>query len=415
MSDVFLFVVKAGLRGGDTSFAATTFAFSQVCRRWNKIAIASPRLWAWWIPGSFKAWHLFKSRSKDAPLFLTWRQHLPESAHTVLVESETPKRIRQLDFSGTTHQFECISNALNPRSLSTTSSIRLQILPSSDGEHLARFSSFPFPKLLKLDVANFLPDPTSSIFVTSNLTSLKLDIPCPDGRYCTQSQLLQVLQQNRNLRQLDLTTGGLSLAGDSGGLVPVLLPCLVDLRLTGTNEAIDGFVDLVCMASPLHKVIIHFQYDYYYDTEFRVNTTRKFLVAYYGCRELERKRKVSYFEARIHTETITAGDHHTHPTYSLDLYFHNGRDELFQKVVPLFPLDHVYDFFAMGLDLPTDIWRGVLLRMEGLLHLRLENVNIESVLNALGPMDGGVYGKRTLTIVTNHSCFHGQPRSTGFP
>ena len=206
---------------------------------------------------------MFNSRSKDAPLFLTWREYLPESAHTVLTESETPKRIHQLDFRGTTHQFKYILNVLDQRSLSTTSSIRLQILDPKNREHLTCFFSFPFPKLSKLDVRNFLPDPTSSIFVTSNLTSLKLDIPCPDGRYCTKSQLLQVLQRNRNLRQLDFKAGGLSLAGDSGGLVPVHLPHLVDLSLCGMSGVIDGFVSLVCMSSPLHKIAIQFQHKYY--------------------------------------------------------------------------------------------------------------------------------------------------------
>ena len=415
MSHVFLFIVDSGLPAEHTSFAATTFAFLQVCRRWNEVAIAFPQLWVWWIPGTFKAWHLFKSRSKDAPLFLTWQEYLPESAHTVLMESETPKRIRQLDFSGTTHQFKCILNALDSRSLSTTSSIRLRILRSSDGEHLARFSSFPFPKLSRLDVANFLPDLTSSIFVTSNLTSLKLDIPCPDGRYCTQSQLLQVLQQNRNLRQLNFKAGGLSLAGDSGRLVPALLPHLADLKLSGTTEVIDRFLDLVCMSSPIHRITIHFQRNYAHDTEPLVIIMRKLLTMYYGCKELEPQRKVSHFTAFSDTGSIIAGDHLTHPTYCLRLEFQNNKGELFQKVIPLFPLNYILDFTASGFDLATDAWRGILLRMESLSHLRLERMNTESVLNALGPNDGGAHGERIQTIVIDHSRFHGQPRSTGFP
>ena len=414
MSHVFLYVVEAGLRGKDTSFAPTTFTFLRVCRRWNKVAIASPQLWVWWIPGSFKAWHMFNSRSKDAPLFLTWREDL-ESEDTVWMKSETPKRIRQLDLSGTTDQFECILNALDPRSLSTTSSIRLRVLGPKDREHLTHFFSFPFPKLSRLDVESSPPDPTSSIFVTSNLTSLKLSIPHNDDRYYTQSQLLQVLQQNRNLRQLEFEAGGLPLAGDSGGLVPVLLPHLVDLKLRGTNEVIDRFVDLVCMSSPLHKISIYFQHDYHHDTEPLVCTMRKLLTAYYGCKELERRSKVSHFVAWSTSGAISAGDHLTHPTYSLELAFQGDKDELFQKVIPLFPLDHVYDCTASGLDFATDAWRGILLRTESLLHLRLGDMEPESVLNALGSNDGGAYGESILTIVIDRLFFYCRPRSTCFP
>ena len=94
LSDVFLYVVETGLERGNTSFAAGTFVFLQVCKRRNEIAVWSPQFWVWLISGTLKAWDLFKSRSKDAPLFLTWRTWLPKSALNIPTESETPRRIR---------------------------------------------------------------------------------------------------------------------------------------------------------------------------------------------------------------------------------------------------------------------------------------------------------------------------------
>ena len=414
LSDVFLYVVEAGLRGEDTYFAIATFAFLQVCKRWNEVALACPQLWVWWIPGTFKAWHLFKSRSKDAPLFLTWNEDLPaaESARTVLMELEPPKRIRQLDFTGTAHQFERTLNVLDSRAVSTTLSIRLRTFRFEEEERLAHFFSLPFPNLSELDVMTFLPDPTSPIFITSNLTSLKLNIPRHCNSHYTQSQLLQVLQQNRNLQQLDFKAGALPLDGDSGGSVPVLLPRLVDLRLHGTNEVIDRFLGLVRMSSsPLHKIAIDFQNDYYHNTEPIVNTTQKLLTAYYGRKELQCQRKVSHIALLAEEGTVSAKNDSTHPTSSLELKFQSNEDELLQKVTPLFPLDHIHDCTAGGLYLATDAWREILLRMEGLSHLRLENVNNGSVLGALG--SGGVSWESI--PILNRSRFRGQPRSTGLP
>jgi len=87
--------------------------------------------------------------------------------------------------------------AFNPgHVLSNTSSIRLHITPHDNRGiqgHLAHFLSLPFPALSKLDIDNFLPGSSSSIFTTSNLTSLKLRIPYYDESHYTLSQLSQIL------------------------------------------------------------------------------------------------------------------------------------------------------------------------------------------------------------------------------
>ena len=235
-----------------------------------------------------------------------------------------------------------------------------------------------------------------------------------NGHYYTQSQLSQVLRGNQNLRQLYFKADGLPLAADSEGLAPVLLPHLVDLQLCGTNEVIDGFVGLICMSSPLHRITIHFQHHYFQQTASLVNTAQKFLTAYYECKEPERRCKVSHLTVSSHTGTISAKDHPTHPTYSLELQFRNNKDDFFQAITPFFPLGHVYDCTAVGLDLAIDFWRGILLRMESLSHLQLRDMDTESVLDALNPDDGGAFRESIPTIVFNHSQSYNQSRSNSY-
>ena len=55
LSDVFLYVIEAGLQNNDTEFAAGTFNFLQACKSWNHMAVNFPRLWVWWIPGAARA------------------------------------------------------------------------------------------------------------------------------------------------------------------------------------------------------------------------------------------------------------------------------------------------------------------------------------------------------------------------
>ena len=420
---MFLYVVEAGLKGGDTIFIIGTFAFLRVCRRWNEIAIGFPQLWVWRIPGALKAWDLFESRSKDAPLLLTWRTRLPKSALNILTGTETPRRIRQLDFNGTCEQLEHILGTLDSGSTSTTSSILLQLNryeKNRGGEHLGRFFSLSFPKLSKLDINTFLPDPTSSVLTTSNLTSLKLDIPYDDNRRYTRSQFLQVLGQHPSLKQLDLTAGGMPSIENSGELVPVVLPRLVELRLCGMGEVIDGFIDLVSMSSPLHNVIISFQHN---DDAPLANTTKKLLTAYYGSKGLEHPRKATHLtvsardllENNLTISSKTRSVFASHPIYNLDLYFRRTWGTLAQKIIPLFPLKHVHEYAIERLNLSTDDWRRMLQKMNGLLHLQLDGTNVGPVLNALDLSDEGMYRGATWTIVFHHSHAHSQTGSTYCP
>jgi len=396
---VFLYVVEAGLEDGYTSFALGTFSFLQVCRCWNEVAVGFPQLWVWWIPGAVKAWHLFKSRSKDAPLFLTWKSHLPNSARDILTGTGTPKRIRQLYFYGDSEELEQFLAALDSCTTSITSSIRLHGLRfSKNGKDLTRFFSLSFPKLSKLDLKDYLPDSSSFILKTSNLTSLKLNLQDPDPRRYTLSQLSRVLQQHPNLQELELQEGALPPVEKSGTPAPVVLPRLIDLSLCGSNTSIAGFIDLVSMSSPLHNVTVRFSST---SALAPISTAKKLLTAYYECEGLEYPRKVNRLNVSsgplgkdLIVDAVSHSTSASHPTYHLKLQFRQLGDGLARKIIPLVPLKRVNEFTVERLSyLFTDDWRKALRKMKGLMRLRLDNMDIEPVLDALGPDTGCMYGE----------------------
>ena len=394
LSNVFLHLVESGLEchfDGDASFASWTFNFLQVCRHWNEVAIGFPQLWVRWVVDAVEAWPLFNARSKNTPIFLTWRSELPESTRDVLADTETPRRIRQLDFHGTRAQLEHILGALGPGSTSTTSLIRVALSDwGQNGEHLIHFLSSPFPKLSHLDIRNFLPDSSSSIFTTSNLTSLKLDHFYNHKCRYTRSQFSQILQRHPNLQKLDLGKGAMPPVEGSRPPVQVILPRLVDLRLHGMEAVVVEFLGLVSMSSPLHNVIILLDYVYTPRISALAKTAETILVPYYKCQGLEYPRDVDHLAiSRFVGRSLefSAGGRSTpapHLTPSLTLKFQFWiREALVPRVIRRFPLKGVREFTAMELDLSVDNWRGIFREMSGLLDLRLNSLSIEPVLDAL--------------------------------
>ena len=90
-----------------------------------------------------------------------------------------PSRVCRLDFSGTSDQLAHFLGVFDPSSPNVPS-IRLQIALYENlepRERFARLLSSSFPKFSKLNIGNFLPSPSSPIFATSKLTSLKLFLP----------------------------------------------------------------------------------------------------------------------------------------------------------------------------------------------------------------------------------------------
>ena len=295
LSEVFLYLVESGLQGGNTAFAPGTFSFLRVCKRWNEVGVGCPRLWSLWVAGAVEAWPLFKSRSKDAPLSLTWRPRLPDSARDILMDPAIPERTHRLDFSGTSDQLVHFLGIFDSNPPSNASSIRLQISRYDDREPReknSRLLSSPFPKLSKLNIGNFLPSPSSLIFTTSSLTSLKLYLPSGENGRHSLAQFSQILQRHPTLRELNLNSGAIPLPGTSGTLVPLVLPQLTDLRLRGKVGDIIGFIDLTGMSSPLHDVVIHLDYVPRFTVPALASVMGKIVAAYYDSQGLDYPRKI---------------------------------------------------------------------------------------------------------------------------
>ena len=422
LSEIFLYVVEDGIENA-VRFAAGTFNFLQICKRWNEVAINFPRLWVWWIPGAVKAWPLFNTRAKNAPLFLTVRSYVPILTKDAVMNPAIPRKIHQLDFAGTQQQLVDFLDAIGSNPPSNAWSIRLQVPPSNYSkllEHLARFLSSPFPKLSKLDIEDFTPDSTSPIFTTSNLTSLKLSLSLTGKFRYTLSQFSQILQHHPNLRELDLQQSGTTVPEPSGPLVPLVLPRLVDLRLYSTEPTITGLIDLIGVSSPLHNVVIHFQNGYTL-TPSLTNTMKKILAAYHGCAGLDSPRTVNHLSISSRLLegglTIDAESHSTsasQPMSNLRLQFDRTWDGLVGKILPLFQLNHVREFTVTRLGLVMGDWRRMFRKMKRLLCLRLDSLDIKPALEALCFDDPGVY-KEATKISLSHLRRYRQPVSTVCP
>jgi len=420
LSEVFLCLVESGLEYGNTSFAAGTFGFLQVCRRWNEVAVGFPRLWVWRIPGATKAWPLFSTRSKGAPLFLTWRPELHSPARDALNGSTIP-RIARLDFSGNIEQLMRLLGASGPSPFSlNASSIRFHIIKPDRREQpkcLDHLLSSSFPKLSVFDIDGFLPDPSSPIFTTSYLTSLKLHSHPHEERHYTLSQFAKILQHHPNLRELDLNESALRLTEPSGPLVPFVLPRLVDLRLHGYKWGVVRLTDLIGVSSPLRNTDILIQECYSIPTPTLVGIMKKILTMHYECPGLGHPRTTDCLTISSdplgYNLAFDAGSRSTsvsHPTSNFKLHFKGvGVDNAYKLVKDMFPLfpsvDHVQEFTAVGLKLRADVYRRMLRKMKGILHLRLDSLDIEPVLDALGVDNRGLYGKAT-DMMSNHLYTH---------
>jgi len=394
LSEVFLYIVVPGLQDDNTRFTTGTFRFRQVCKHWNEVAVEFPRLWVWLVPGAVRAWPLFNERSKNAPLFLTWprRPHGSTTSDT-LMDPTIPGRIRVLDFSGTNFDLEYLLGALDSSAPSNASSVRLHVtLYDEHGarKHPTGFLSLSFPKLSKLDVKNFLPDFSSPIITTSDLVSLKLSIPYGDKSCYTRSQFSKILQRHPNLQELHLWQGGMPQVEPLESLIPVALPRLVDLQLYGSDAIVVGFVNLIGMSSPLRNVIISFDSTHTTGGSTLPTAVKQILKSYYECRALDHNRKAEHLTISSapgeNTLVFNAGSHPTPPsyrTYNLELRFDKVDDVLVEEICLLFPLDNIDGFTAIGLCLPSDRYHGMFRKMEGLLYLRLDNLDVEPVLDAL--------------------------------
>ena len=246
--------------------------------------------------------------------------------------------------------------------------------------------SLSFPKLSELYVVDFLPDPSSSIFTTSNLTSLSLN-HIGDQLGYTRSQLSQILQWHSNLRELVLEGSALPSVEGSGPLVPIILPRLIDLRLCGMGAAIAGFMDLIS-TSPLHNVAPYIKRIHVPTVPGLPSSVKQILTTYYGCHGLEHPRKVDHLAVSLkYVMVIGASSSPTvacHPTYNIRIQTVETINTLATEIVALFSFDHTRTFAATELDLVEDDWNAMLQNMKDLSHLQLDRLDIGPVMDALG-------------------------------
>ena len=412
LSEVFLHVVRSSLQGGDTYFARGTFDFRLVSKRWNEVAVGFPRLWSLWVAGAVKAWPLFNSRSKDGPLSLTWRSHLPPSTRDILMGPAVPRRTRGLDFSGTSNQLMHFLGVFDSNPPSNVSSIRLQLHPYDEREpqgRLVRLLSLPLPKLSTLNIGKFLPDPSSPIFTTSKLISLKLFLPYQKkGRY-TMAQFSEILQHHPTLQEVDLNHGAIPLPGMPGTSFPVVLPRLVVLRLHGASGSILGLINLIGTSSPLHNVVIHFCHVPNFTVPDLTKIMETIVVPYYNRQDLDRPREVRTLAISLRGSLLTYDARsHSAPTSNLELQFRlpSGLvlDDVAEKTFAFFPSGKIREFTIRGLSLT----REMVLKMGDLLHLRLSHQRdhvLWTALDALSLGDQGVAAESTKRISNRlHTC-----------
>jgi len=237
-----------------------------------------------------------------------------------------------------------------------------------------------------------LPGFSSSIFTTSNLTSLTLYHTYDDECRYTRSQFYQILQRHPNLQKLDLGNGALPPVEESGTPVPIVLPRLVNLRLYGMEAVVVGFLDLISMSSPLYSVAILLDYTYTPRLSTLARTAETILVPYYECHGLEYPRTVGHLTiSRLvgHGLEFTARDYSTPAPYpastlTLQFRFHGIGEALVPRAIRLSPLKGVRELtVAACLELSVGDWRGMFRELEDLLHLRLDRIPIELVLDAL--------------------------------
>ena len=322
-----------------------------------------------------------------------------------------PGRIRQLDFSGTSDQLAHFLGAFDSSPPSNVLSIRLQIVHYNDlelREKFARFLSSSFPKLSELNIGNFLPSPSSPIFTTSKLTSLKLFLPYEGSHRYTLAQFSRVLQQHPTLEELDLNHGAVPLSGAPGAPVPFTLPQLDNLRLYGTKGAIIGFVDLIGMSSPLHDVVIHVDYTPDFTIPALASAMEKIVVPYYNFRGVNCNRKIDNLtiSSRAVDDLYLTFDAKSHsaPRSNLELQFlwvgELGCERVVDATFDLLPSDDVQELTIKGFPLT----RRILRKMNKLSHLRLCNQGrrgIKEALDALSLDNQGVSNESTM-MMSNH-------------
>ena len=341
------------------------------------------------MPGTIRAWPLFKTRSKDAPISLWWH---PDSSRHVLGDIIIPGRIRQLYFSGTGEQSDQLFGTIESTLRSNTSSIWVHISPHSEQDtqdHLTRFLSSSFPKLSKLYIGNYQPDLSSPVFTTSNLTSLKLSFPHGTRPRYTLVQFSRILQRYLNLQELNLEDGAMPQVESEEALVPFTLPRLVNLELHGTLGCISGLINLIG-SSPLRSVVLDFCLPHDQNVPALADAVKKIFTAYYECEGQDHLRE-AYYLTVFSGEDSNSLTLYTKPRFTsqpvLELRVSRAND--FMKLFPLLPLKDTRHFIIEGADLSSNEYYAMFRMLRGVSRLHVYDLDIGPVLEALDPRNRG--------------------------
>jgi hypothetical protein len=206
-----------------------------------------------------------------------------------------------------------------------------------------------------------------------------------------------------------LNHGAIPQPGQSASLpVHFALPRLATLRLYGEEAAILGLLDLIGMSSPLHNVVVRFSRPSHPNPSALARTVEKILVSYYAFQEPNHSRKTSHI-------TISCNPEKRHITFSTrsrrlptsnirsDLKFRfnviceQDMNALVMEMFPLFPLDDVRGFALEGSVISGEVCTEMFRKMQNLVHLRLDDLDLWLALEALSPSDGGM-----LKVVHRH-------------
>ena len=168
-------------------------------------------------------------------------------------------------------------------------------------------------------------------------------------------------------------------------------------------------IGLIGMSSPLHDVVIRFQSNPRLTFPGLASTLKEILAAYYECQGLDFPRKVDIltisYDLGEGPLVFNTGSHSVPPSepksnlrFQFDGAYLLPKDRIVEEIFLLFPLDGVREFAAIGLVINADGYRRMFQKMKDLSHLRLDNVDISPVLDALSLWGPGSSQAVTKTV-----------------
>jgi len=193
---------------------------------------------------------------------------------------------------------------------------------------------------------------------------------------------------------------------------------LVNLHLHGARGPILQFINSIDMSAPLHNVTIRFRYSDSLSVTSLAGAAKEIVAAYYECEGLGQPRELHCLMVSLDEKDYLTFDTQScytpapNPRSHLKLQF-DGVNELIGKIgmdstFPFFPLNDVRDFSIKGLGFSTDGYRRMLQKSTELSHLRVTNLDIGPLLEALDLGYQGMF-RKTPGVALGHSHAQDEP------